>query len=103
MMKTLAKWTGAGYVLLAVMVSLMIWDLSNSNRPHELKMVTPALVLLAISSVIAVKLAMDLKKYWSLRKSVTWRLPRLMMVAATGMYVSVVALVVGALTFDFLF
>ncbi len=98
-MRTLANWTVIGYLLLGAMV---IWDLSHSNRPHELKMVSPVLVLLAISLAIAIKLAFELKKYWRMRRSVSWRLPRLMMVAATAIYVSVIVFFSVVMTWDYL-
>lgn len=91
MMHILARFTGAGFLLLAVVVALAIWDLSNANRPHELKTTNFLMVLLAIGSAIGFKLVLELIQYWKIRKSVDWRLSRLMLIGAALMYIPLVA------------
>lgn len=97
MMRSLARLTVAGFVLLGAVVAIVIWSLSNANKPHEIKGQEVVLALLAIGSAIAIKVIFELVKYWRIRHSVHWRLPRLMLVIAALMYVPVVLFLTTAM------
>ncbi len=90
-MGLLTKLTSIGYCLLVAVVAVAIWDLSNANRPHELKGMNLLMVLLAIGSAIGVKVALELWRFWRIRKSVQWRVSRLLLVGSAVIYLPLVA------------
>jgi hypothetical protein len=82
----LGHWTAIGFVLLVVIFAIVLWDLSNANRPHELKAVNLVTALVAIGCVVGVNVVRLTSVLWRARRSIDWRLARVSLVFLASIY-----------------
>lgn len=82
----LGQWTAIGFGLLAVTFAIALWDLSNANRPHELKAVNLVTALVAVGCVIGVIIVRRTTVMWRARRSMDWRVARVTLVFLASIY-----------------